>query len=152
MSEPREFALQIGRFAELAKNRADLVVRKVLLDIGSRLVMRSPVGDPAIWKHTAPAGYIGGHFRANWQYAEGFIPGGVFPSIDKTGQVSLDRMKSKVPQSPYGKVHFIVNNLPYGPRLETGWSRQAPGGMVGLVVREYQMIVAKALREAKQTR
>ncbi len=147
-----QFAIDISRFARLAKGRADMVVRKVLLDIGSRLVMRSPVGDPGYWKNPAPKGYTGGHFRANWQYGQGFIPGGVFPTIDKSGRVSLDRIKASVSNSaaPYGRVHYIVNNLPYGPRLETGWSRQAPAGMVGLVVREYQAIVRKALEDAKR--
>ena len=33
-------------------------------------------------------------------------------------------------------VLFINNQLPYGPRLEDGWSDQAPLGMVALTIAE----------------
>ncbi len=62
------FTLQLKAFAEKAKGNADLVVRKVVLDIGTRVVLRSPVGDPDLWEGKAPKGYVGGRFRGNWQY------------------------------------------------------------------------------------
>lgn len=138
-----QFLLDLERFAKKAKGNADLVVRKVFLDFSTRVVMRSPVGDPSGWKSPAPAGYTGGHFRGNWQYGEGMIPRGWLQTVDKTGQASLARMQAIKPQAS-GKVHYIVNNLPYAMELERGHSRQAPAGMVGVTVKEFQMIVRKA--------
>jgi hypothetical protein len=143
-----KFALDIRRFAEKCGSKANLVVRKVIMEIGTRVVLRSPVGDPSQWQNSAPPGYTGGHFRANWQYAESSMPQGILPDIDKTGRVSIDRVKQVKPQA-FGKVHYIVNNLPYAQRLETGWSKQAPGGMVGLVIAEFQAIVRQANKELR---
>lgn len=149
MSTPQQFALQMDAFIQKAKGNMDKVVRKVVIDIGTRVVMRSPVGDPSHWMHPAPKGYTGGHFRANWQYGENARPDGISGAIDKSGQVSISRITGGVQPGAAGKVHYIVNNLPYAMRLETGWSKQAPAGMVGITVREYQAIVARA---AEQTR
>lgn len=143
-----QFALDVSKFAIKAKGNMDAVVRKIVLDVGTRIVMRSPVGDPSRWAHTAPKGYIGGHFRANWQYSEGAFPNGVLPVIDKSGNVSLQRIRLGLAavKKAYGTIHFIGNNLPYGPRLENGWSKQAPYGMVALTVKEFQGIVKQALK------
>lgn len=147
MSTPQQFALDVSAFAQKARLNMHAAVRKIVLDIGSRVVLRSPVGDPSRWAGPAPKGYTGGRFRANWQYSTIAPMSGVLGVVDKTGKVSLDRIRTGMPKEAAGKVHWIVNNLPYAARLETGWSKQAPGGMVGLVVREYQGIVAKAAKE-----
>lgn len=39
---------------------------------------------------------------------------------------------------------FLTNNLPYIERLERGWSKQAPTGMVALTVAEFGGIAADA--------
>lgn len=147
---PQQFALDVAKFAKLAMDRADLVVRKVVLDLGTRVVMRSPVGNPSLWKHPAPKGYVGGHFRANWQYGLDSAPGNTLPGTDKTGSKAVARFREGPPQKSYGHVHYIVNNLPYASRLETGWSKQAPAGMVGVTCREFQALMAKALGDAKR--
>ena len=37
-----------------------------------------------------------------------------------------------------------MNNAPYAQRIENGWSRQAPQGLVGLTVVMFQQIVREA--------
>jgi hypothetical protein len=147
-----KFALSLKQFATKVDVRANLVMRKILLDVGTSLVELSPVGDPEAWKHPAPKGYIGGHFRANWQYgnyAGGGIPTSRLDKIDPSGQGAVAQMAAKIPERSIGMIHVIVNNLPYAMRLETGWSQQAPSGMVGLTVMKYRSIVAKAAAELK---
>jgi hypothetical protein len=146
MATPDKFVVDLSAFVKKAKGNMDKVVRKVVIDIGTRIVMRSPVGDGTLWKNPPPKGYIGGRFRANWQYGEAVRPKGTRPDIDRSGAVSLRRIAKIAPQAS-GKVHYITNNLPYAMRLETGWSKQAPGGMVGLAVKEFAAIVAKAAKE-----
>jgi hypothetical protein len=148
------FAVSVANFAKKGKANMDAVVRKIVLDISTRVVMRSPVGDPSHWSNPAPKGYTGGHFRANWQYAAGLVPQGVLPTIDKSGRVSIERVRKGLEAlagHAYGKVHWLTNNLPYAMRLETGWSRQAPQGMVGLVVREFQSVVRKAADSVRKS-
>lgn len=144
-----KFKLSLRAFAKKAGANADLVIRKLVLDMGTRIVMRSPVGDPSNWASPAPKGYIGGHFRANWQYSYGAPLRTILPDIDKGGQQTVDRLAASLPPKMSGLVHFLSNNLPYGPALETGWSKQAPAGMVGITMREVQMIINRATREVK---
>ena len=54
----------------------------------------------------------------------------------------------QIPAKAAGTVHVWINNLPYAQRLEDGWSKQAPSGMVGLAVREFRSIVESAAGEA----
>lgn len=146
MAEAEQFAVALDAFVKKAKGRADTVVRKIVLDIGTRVVMRSPVGDPSLWEGPAPKGYTGGRFRANWQYGENAAPSGVLDERDPSGIQVVNRIASSIQPQAAGKVHFLTNNLPYAMRLETGWSQQAPQGMVGITVREYRSIVANAVK------
>ena len=145
MAAARQFVVDLTRLVAKAKGNLDLVMRKIVLDLGTGVVMRSPVGDGSLWKSPPPKGYTGGRFRANWQYGEGAVPRGTSPAIDRTGATSLARIAAIKPDAA-GKVHYLTNNLPYAMRLETGWSKQAPGGMVALAVREFQSVVAKAAK------
>lgn len=140
------FADDLRRIADSIDARAHLVVRKIIIDVGTALVMKSPVGDPTYWITPPPPGYVGGRFRANWQFGFGQYDSKTTEGIDKSGTMTIGRITSETPHKPAGGVFFITNSLPYGPRLETGWSRQAPHGMVRLTVVEFQPIVAAAVR------
>lgn len=141
------FALQLREFARKAGRNADLVVAKVVLDVGTSLVMKSPVGDADYWLSPAPPGYVGGRFRANWQHGEERINTTTTEETDQSGADTVGKLAASIPNDASGKVHYLTNALAYGPRLEEGWSRQAPNGMVGLTVIEFQSYVAKAVRD-----
>lgn len=144
------FSLDISNFVKKAKGNNDTLVRKTVLDIGRRLVERTPVGDADYWKSPPPAGYVGGHARANWSHSDGDIKRVEFEGTDKTGSASNERIASSVPKHAAGKVHFIQNSVPYIERLEDGWSRQAPNGMVSVTQAELQNIVDTAAREVNK--
>lgn len=130
-------------------------VRKIEIEIGNRLVMRSPVGDPDIWQGAlfdigtreniaAPAGYVGGRFRANWQYGFSVPPLGELAEVDPSGGSTVNRLTmAAIANKSFGNV-WIVNNLPYAQSLEDGHSTQAPFGMVSLVELEFPQIVEMA--------
>lgn len=138
------FVLDLSRFADKAKGRLDTVVRKIVLDLGERIVLRSPVGDPSIWQSPPPPGYVGGRFRANWQYGYGAMPDGEASAPDPRGDATQARIRAGVMGAPAAGVHYIVNNLPYAERIEDGWSTQAPAGVVGLAVVEFDGVVRSA--------
>ena len=50
-----QFAMDIARFVEQTKGRQDVVVRKIALELLTRVVMRSPVGNPELWAANASA-------------------------------------------------------------------------------------------------
>ena len=145
------FALDIQKFAKKCVTRSDLVVRKVVLDIGRSLVEKTPVGNPDLWQNpdNKPEGYVGGHARANWSHSIGALVNQEFKEIDATGGASIDRIISSVPIKAAGKVHYIQNSLPYMQALEDGHSTQAPAGMVAITQTEFQDYIQKALGELK---
>lgn len=142
------FDLDISKFVSKTKGKADKVVRKIVLDIGRRVVERSPVGDATYWKSPPPPGYVGGRFRGNWQHGTVDMPRTVFDTVD---DVSGERIAASVNNGEAFAVHYIVNNLPYAIALENGHSRQAPpGGIVGLTVVEFGGIVREAAQEVNR--
>lgn len=143
------FTLDLKAFAEKTSAKTDAIIRKIVIDLGTSLVMKSPVGDGKYWKHPPPKGYTGGRFRANWQYGLGAPVLATSEKIDKEGAATINAIVGKVDNEATGKVHYLTNSLPYADRLENGWSRQAPNGMVGLTVLEFQPIVEAAARAIK---
>lgn len=142
------FMLDISKFVEKAKGNARLVEKKVVIDLGSRIIEKTPVGDPTNWKNPAPEGYVGGRARGAWQYAEGG-PITVEPgTLDEDGENTIQRLAAGVRASPGASVHFVTNSVPYIRRLEYDeWSKQAPAGMVRVTVDEYRAFIEKAIRE-----
>src|SRR3546814_4931116 len=99
----------------------DLTVRYVSLELFRRVVLRSPVDS--------------GRFRANWSVGIGRIPQGVVELDDKTGTATISKADAELAEVKAGDVIYLINNVPYGPRLENGWSKQAPAGVVAVTVR-----------------
>ena len=128
------FTADLSRFVTNAEGSIDSIVRNVVLRLGREVVERSPVGDASYWREPAPAGYVGGRFRANWQHGVDVLPQGTF---DTTDNVSVQRILSTIPHDAAGKVHYLTNNVPYSIALENGHSRQAPQGVVGLTVARF---------------
>lgn len=134
------FAVQLRDFAAKADRTADAWVRGVATDIATRLDERSPVGDPALWKHPASKDYQPGTFRGNWQLAIGSVPQGETGRIDPTGAETLSVNIGAIGDHPAGTIIYLANNVPYARTIEDGHSTQAPSGLVGLTAVEFQSI------------
>lgn len=139
------FALDLQRFAEKAKDRADEAVGAIVVNIAAEIDRRSPVGDGLYWKSPPPPGYRGGHFRGNWQLGVDMRLTGEIPGADRDGVQTQGRIVAAIPDDAAGRVYNLSNNAPYAMRLEMGWSRQAPAGMVGLTVTMFDQIVRDAV-------
>ena len=145
------FAEDIAKFAAKCNGNADLVVRKVVLDIGRSLVEKTPVGNPDLWQNpdNKPDGYVGGHARANWSHSIGALVNQEFDVVDATGNASIDRIVGSVPVKAAGEVHYIQNSLPYMQALEDGHSTQAPAGIVAVTEVEFHDYIEKAIGELR---
>ena len=135
------FSVQVAQFADKTTKRIDEVVGNVVVEISRRVDMLSPVGDATYWLSPPPAGYIGGHFRANWQLGVDVRPVGEIAGVDPSGSATQGRIFAAVPDEASGHVFWLANNAPYAQRLEDGYSRQAPMGMVGLTATAFPQIV-----------
>lgn len=138
------FTVQLRDFAEKTQQQADDFVGLVTVKIAQRLDERSPVGDATYWKSPPPKGYVGGRFRGNWQLGVGTIPVGETGRVDPVGSATVGAITAEIPAEAAGKVFYLANNVPYAERIEQGWSRQAPTGLVALTAMEFQSIVDQA--------
>jgi hypothetical protein len=142
------FTLDLSRFVKKAGGNARLVVKKVVLDVGSSIVLKTPVGDPSTWKHPAPAGYVGGRARGSWQYQKGAPLEQETGTIDPSGSGSIGRIAAGVAEGDAATEHYITSTVPYMRRLEyEGWSKQAPDGMVRKTIGEFQHFVDNVARD-----
>ena len=138
---------QIRMWANKQKLNVDKTIRATALDMSSQVVMKTPVKD--------------GFARGSWQ------PTIVSPSrkgagrADKTGAATIALISKAVVRAP-GNVFYLVSNLSYIVPLEygtygrgpyatektnrTGFSIQAPGGMVRLTVHRFKRALKKALK------
>lgn len=115
-----EFALAIDKaWAAKGQDILDLTV-EISLQALRGLVQMSPVDT--------------GRFRGNWITSVGTTDPTVFeaaraPSVPITEADTKLGALNKVPD-----VVYLQNNLPYANRLENGYSKQAPQGMVGVTM------------------
>lgn len=85
-----------------------------------RIVNRTPVGNPSLWHPPYwPKGYTPGNLKAAWR---------------------IEHNKNHV---------TIYNNEPYAFRVETGWSTQAPEGMMRVSIKEFASIIDKVKSKYK---
>lgn len=159
------FADSVARFADKAKGNADEVVRQVTMTIADRLVDKSPVGNPDVWlslnpyvsldtnkleRKKAPAGYVGGRFRANWQIGAGSPDTTATNEVDPGGSNTKTRLSAAIDNTGAGGITYVTNSLPYGPKLEyEGHSSQAPSGFVRTTAAEFRQYVSQALEQIR---
>lgn len=118
-----KFALDVRKFAVDANEALETVVKRVEIEIFSRIVFRSPVDT--------------GRFRGNWFVDQRQVTN----DVDKSGEITVARMAEAVNASQVGGVTSYINSLPYSERLEFGYSQKAPEGVVRITAAEFGVIV-----------
>lgn len=131
------FSLSLEKFAKQAGENADLVVKKTAIDVFSSVVKKSPVKS--------------GRFRGNWQVGIGSINHDISSPADnaslQTQPSTFNLSKAQSALVTYkGQIIYISNSLPYAQRLENGYSKQAPAGMVRLTVVEFETYIKNNTR------
>ncbi|MFD2248937.1 hypothetical protein FHS82_001053 [Pseudochelatococcus lubricantis] len=129
----KKWALDISKWAKQTRVDLDTIVRKVSLDMFTRIILKSPVDT--------------GRFRGNWQVSIGSVANGTIAVDDKDGSATISAAQAATMGVKAGDTIYLTNNLPYAERLEDGWSKQAPAGMVATTVREFAGVVDKAASE-----
>ena len=130
----KKFDLDLGEFGKQLDDESGIAIRKIGFEILRGIVLKSPVDT--------------GRFRGNWNVSfngpdesvvelEGeSIPQGkeetkIAGEVLSKGATKIDGFKAGQNKS----IH-ISNNLPYAARLENGYSKQAPAGMLDLTLAE----------------
>ena len=146
------FAEDVKKWTIKCASNSDQAVRKTVLRVVDSIVERSPVGNPDLWQNpdNKPDGYVGGHFRANWQLGIGSLPTGEVEGVDPSGAATKAKAEAAIPAKAAGHVYYFCNNLPYAIPLEEGHSTQAPYGMVGLTAVRFTEFAEKAAAEVNK--
>lgn len=122
--DAKKFTRAINEIVALkTEEEALLIVKKVIFDMYSRIVDRTPVDT--------------GRAAASWQVGIESEPSGKEPEgnyRDKIPAIVAENIE-KLYVAPAG-IWFISNHLEYIEALEAGWSKQAPAGMVSLTLKE----------------
>lgn len=143
--DARQFKLELDRFAESIKQQAAAFQRQVTADLFGAIILATPVGNATRWKGNVaraakgkpplPKGYVGGQARRNWRIAKLAPDRSVLPGTDASGQAATAAAYGVLATITEPVTIWISNPLPYMDALENGWSKQAPGGIVGQAVR-----------------
>lgn len=122
-----KFTLDIQAFVAKAKKNPETVMRSVSLKLFSAIIKASPVDT--------------GRFRGNWQ-TTGVTPAtGLIAGVDPTGNKAVNSAATFITNAPGWDTFTLTNNLPYAERLEYGWSKQAPTGIVRINVVRFQQLI-----------
>jgi hypothetical protein len=119
----RDFALEIDREWAAKEQDIDDLVHEIALETTRRIVLKSPVDT--------------GRFRSNWFVSVNSPSAQITDQIRSNEQVVFDAEAVVMAHEKLPMV-YIQNNLPYANRLENGWSKQAPAGMVSFAMAEIE--------------
>lgn len=154
------------------------VPRVVVLELGRRIVRRTPVQHPAFIPPGSP--HPSGNLKANWRYGENLRRAAYDPSAGTGAQLGVEPTEtiaglaaavrgwrmgasfSVLNATPYALI-VEIGGYPIDPqrgsknyetggyeiRTEGGFSKQAPAGMVRVTINEFQGIVAAAARQER---
>ena len=139
------FRRNFSAILKRAGDKSEQVVRKVAIELQNSMILKSPVGNPDLWKSKPPPGYVGGRFRSNWQCGIGAAN---TSTSDAIGSDASGRTSTALQGWKPGQTIVLTNSLPYARVLEYGsHSSQAPQGMVRLTVNEYTKHLEKVIAE-----
>lgn len=116
------FSSMVSKFAKAAPEQANAVIRKSTLELFTDIIMDTPVKT--------------GRARGNWQVSFGSPASGVLDergdkeSDNKTSSPTAGVITDALNSDRTTSVIFLTNNLPYIKKLEYGYSKKSPRGMV----------------------
>ena len=131
----KSFELQMKEFKNMTAEKSEKIFRKVCFDLSNSIIM-----DTAVDKGTA---------RGNWQPDINSIQNDVLEVEDKSGNATVAKVASQTNNLKLGQYFTLTNNLPYILRLEYGWSKKSPKGMLGINVMRFQNFVNQANKDIK---
>lgn len=100
---------------------------------------------------TSGAGYVGGRFRGNWQVSFDAPAPTALDLIDPQGASTIRRgLDVIVGFDANVSSVWLTNNVRYASRLEYGWSKQAPSGVVRVSLAGIQSYINQIVREVRE--
>ena len=129
---------------KLALKASADTINEAVGEMYKKIVERTPVGDPSLWNWPAHSDYSPGTLKESWNISyngQQRNTNGQFASTSQVlGSGGLS-FKTGTPSS----INVVINNpQPYAQRVETGWSTQAPTGMMRISIAEFPAMLNRA--------
>jgi hypothetical protein len=121
-AQNKKFKRDLDFLIKKAGGNATQFVKSVALRVDAALVEKSAVDT--------------GRFRANWNLSINGVDTSTTEDKDKEGRVTVAKSFAALSAFRLGDTINITNSLPYALRLEYGYSKQKPLGMVRLTIAE----------------
>ncbi|WP_178124490.1 HK97 gp10 family phage protein [Spartinivicinus ruber] len=123
------FSSDLGRFSVESLQAVERIIRAIKLELFSGVILDTPVDT--------------GRARGNWQTSTGYPK---TSTVERFGaNASLNEMRNNL--GGLDGTTYLTNNLPYIERLEFGYSRQAPSGMLRKNFARINQIVQRAANQ-----
>lgn len=144
-SNADDFARDLNKQADKVRADGEALLRRMGLDLLSRLVNKTPVGNRQLWKINQgrsrralqPKGYVGGHLRHNWQVTINGTTDNELEGVSRNAAGVIRREQGAILKASFGSTIYIQNPVPYAQRvMEEGWSSQAPSGTFRVTIQE----------------
>ena len=120
----KDFELRLNTAVLETQEKIEDAVQVIAMDTLRGVVLKSPVDT--------------GRFRGNWIVSINSPSMEQTPATDASGSGAINKGMAAIEGYDVETTSriYIQNNLPYGNRLENGWSKQAPEGMVSVTINE----------------
>ncbi|QDP67051.1 MAG: hypothetical protein Unbinned4497contig1000_25 [Prokaryotic dsDNA virus sp.] len=119
----KDFSLKLNKQVLDTNEKIEDAIQVIAMDSLRGVVLKSPVDT--------------GRFRGNWIVSVDSPNLTETQQTDVNGSATINKGMAAVEAFDINNSRiYIQNNLPYGNRLENGWSKQAPNGMVALTLSE----------------
>lgn len=129
------FSLDLSKAIENIKENRDKIVRGTLIKVSTDAIVGTPVGKTSLWKTKyPPRGYVGGTLRGAWQASIGTPNLTRTNSVDKSGSKTAGKAAGVINTLEIGSTFYLTNPQPYARRVEFGWSKQRPNGMLRIAI------------------
>jgi hypothetical protein len=129
------FALQMKKFENLTEKKAEAIFKKVCFELSSDIIATTPVDS--------------GRAKGNWQPDINSVASGIIEVEDIQGSATVTKVGTSTNNLKLGQYFTLTNNLPYILRLEYGYSRKSPNGMVDINVMRFNNIVQSTAKATK---
>lgn len=124
----------IKEFIRLVEAEHDAIFRDATTRVKNSLVRLSPVAE--------------GDYVADWDVAAGNWPTDTEQRSDPSKRATRARLQPDLNDLRMGETVFFENNDPVATKLEFGYSKQAPQGVVRMTARRWRSFVSGAARAA----
>lgn len=120
----------VKEFARLFAQQNTDIFREATKRVSNSIVRISPVAE--------------GEFVADWDVGVNQWPSDTAQPPDRGRKKTRERLNAVISRLEYGQAAFFENDDPVAVRLEFGYSKKAPQGVVRLTARQWRRFVKGA--------